>query len=196
MLVQEEEYDDVGDDENWMADEKYKGLSEEEKLVKRAQEGVGALIWLCKTRLDLVYSINRAASYTLNEPRRAIRMFRRILRFLLGTQTLGLTYRSKNTKDAKLPKGQDLLKQSDIAVLTDISFAPRKETRSIQMIVACVHGAPVFWKSNKQGVSAQSRAEAELGRSYGLMVLKGIELYFMIWCVEERRNFAEMGEVH
>jgi hypothetical protein len=104
-------------------------------------------------------------------------MFRRILRFLLGTQTLGLTYRSEDTKDVELPKKlQDLLKQSDIAVLTDISFAPRKETRSIQMIIACVHGAPVFWKSNKQGVSAQSTAEAELGGSSdGLIVWKGIE---------------------
>ena len=47
------------------------------------------------------------------------------------------------------------------------------------MIVACVHGAPVFWKSNKQGVSAQSTAEAELGGSSdGLVVLKGIEALF------------------
>jgi hypothetical protein len=168
------------DDERWMKDDRYAGLSEEEKLVKRAQEGVGALIWLCKTRIDLVYSINRAAAYTLNEPRRAIRMFRRILRFLAGTQSHGLVFRSEITKDRDLPDElKALIGNADIAILTDISFAPRKETRSIQMLIAVIHGAPVFWKSNKQGVSAQSTAEAELGGSSdGLIVLKGIEALF------------------
>ena len=101
----EEEHDEEEEDEEkWMGDERYNGLTECEKLVKRAQEGVGALIWLSKTRLDLVYSINRAAAYTLNEPRGAIRMFKRILRYLVGTQSYGLTYRSENTKDRDLPE--------------------------------------------------------------------------------------------
>ena len=79
-------------------------------------------------------------------------MFTRILRFLLGTQTLALTYRSEDTKDAELPKElQDLLKQSDIAVLTDISFAPRKETRSIQMIVACAMAGRCFGRATNKG---------------------------------------------
>ena len=177
---EDDEEDEEEDEAKWMGDERYNGLTESEKLVKRAQEGVGALIWLSKTRLDLVYSINRAAAYTLNEPRRAIRMFRRILRYLVGTQSYGLTYRSENTKDRDLPEElKAVVGTTDLAALTDISFAPRKEPRSIQMLIGVLHGAPVFWKSNKQSVSAQSTAEAELGGSSdGLIVLKGLEALF------------------
>ena len=98
----------------------------------------------------------------------------------MGTRSYGLTYRSEDTKDKDLPEElKAVVGTTDLATLTDISFAPRKEPRSIQMLIGVLHGAPVFWKSNKQGVSAQSTAEAELGGSSdGLIVLKGLEALF------------------
>ena len=159
-------------------------MSEEEILVKRAQEMVGALIWLGKTRLYAIYSINRCAAYTVNNPRRAIRMAKRVLGYLNGTTDMGLVYRTKETMFEGLPPDLARIVETPTVGCTDISCAPRGETKSIQCLIGLVLGAPFFWKSSKQTVSALSTTEAELGGGAdGLVMLKGLEALVEELCI-------------
>ena len=100
----------------------------------------------------------------------------RVLRYLSGTQDMGLVYRTKKTMYEGLPAELARVVETPTVVCSDISFAPRGETKSIQCLIGLCLGAPVYWKSSKQTVSALSTAEAELGGGAdGLVLLKGLE---------------------
>lgn len=58
---------------------------------------VGALQYLIFTRLDIAFAVNTVCQYMKAPPDIYLEMVKRILRFLQGTSTCGLTYTSASS---------------------------------------------------------------------------------------------------
>ncbi|CAE8597959.1 unnamed protein product [Polarella glacialis] len=134
--------------------------------VRAAQAITGELLFCStRTRPDVSYSVNRMASLTAKEPRRVARMGQRVLKYLLGTVSVGLFYPDAE-ETAKLQETSALKLEAHwdyeaTVAYTDISFAP--EGAKSHGGFACVWAAaPVFWKNGKQAFPVMSTAEAEL----------------------------------
>jgi hypothetical protein len=135
--------------------------------VRSAQKAVGELNWLStRTRPDIAYAVQRAASFALRDPDRALRITRRIHKYLITTTGYGLIYRSAAAlKHAAEEDGSSPLRQhydtSALIGYSDASFAPQGSS-SQQAFVVMLGGAAILWKTGRQKIVAQSTAEAEL----------------------------------
>ena len=76
-------------------------------------------------------------------------MLKRILRYISGTKTYGITYRRLYTRQAPL------------IGYSDAAHANQDERKSTSGIIFTSAGGAVLWKSKKQTLSAQSSTEAE-----------------------------------
>lgn len=103
------------------------------------------------TRPDIAYAVNRLASYTANPSMQHYTALKRILRYLAGTRTLGITY---SIQDA--PENSNLFHG-----YADAAYANTDGLKSTTGYVFLAAGGAITWKSKKQTVIALSSTEAE-----------------------------------
>jgi hypothetical protein len=112
------------------------------------QKLVGSLIYLSNiTRPDLAYAVSHLARGMSQPTQNDWINAKRVLRYLKGTQNLGLQYQKE--------------KKNDLIGYSDASYAEEKDRKSIGGYVFLQAGAAITWKSQKQKIVAQSSAEAE-----------------------------------
>ena len=114
------------------------------ELVRLAQKMVGSLIWLStRTRPDLSFAVSRMSSWSTRDPEVALRIGKRILRYLAGTVDIGLCVRTS---------------LEHLVMFGDASF---EAAGSQTGVLAMFGGALVCWRSSKQLKVAGSTAESE-----------------------------------
>ena len=101
------------------------------------------------TRPDIAYAVNRLASYTANPSLQHIRALKRILRYLSGTQDLGIIYRA-------LPQ-----QPSFFYGYADASYGNADKRKSISGYIFLAGNGAITWSSRKQISVALSSTEAE-----------------------------------
>ena len=98
---------------------------------------------------DISFAVNRLTCYTANPSTQHYGMLKRILRYLVGTKSYGITYR-KTLRESK-----------PLIAYTDAGFANTDEKKSTTGIAVISAGGAILWKSKKQSLSALSTTEAE-----------------------------------
>ena len=128
--------------------------------VRLAQRMSGGLLWLSSRRgPDVAFAVSRLASAAAINPEWALKLGKKILRYLAGTRHYGLAY---------LCSGGLALH-----VYADASFEPATAQTGIAVYLG--HRL-VDWRSCKQPQPARSTAEAEVtGLALGGVVLEGVE---------------------
>ena len=112
---------------------------------------VGSLMYLTvATRPDIAYAVGKLASYTGNPELKHWSAAKRVLRYLKGTITTGITYRKQNPVDENTFHGY-----------SDASFASEEDGKSISGYIFMSGGGPIVWGSRKQKMVVLSTTEAE-----------------------------------
>lgn len=120
------------------------------KELKNYQTLTGELMhFMVQTRPDIAQAISQCAQYMSNPTNKHWIALKRILRYLQGSQTLGICH-SKNIGSLYLEMWTDSSWGEDFDHL-----------RSTNGYVAIMAGGPVVWKSSKQTSVALSSTEAE-----------------------------------
>ena len=101
------------------------------------------------TRPDIAYAVNRLAAYTANPSLQHVGALKRILRYLAGTRTHGITY-SKSPTTANFFFGY-----------ADAAYANADDFKSTSGHVFIMAGGAITWRSKKQTTVALSSTEAE-----------------------------------
>jgi hypothetical protein len=101
------------------------------------------------TRPDIAFAVNRLASYTANPSMEHQTALKRILRYLSGTRTHGITYK-------KIPNSPVTFHG-----FADASYKNRDDDKSTTGYVFIAAEGAITWRSGKQTVTAQSSTEAE-----------------------------------
>jgi hypothetical protein len=124
---------------------------------ERYQSLIGALGWLAATtRLDIAFPVAQLQRYTAAPTAAHWFAAKRVLRYLKGTKTRGLTYRAGSAGAAA--GGQEL----ELVGYADASYADDAVTRrSTTGYVFTVGGAAVDWRSKLQKCVTLSTTEAE-----------------------------------
>lgn len=107
---------------------------------------VGSLIWLSsQTRPDLAFAVSLLSRFMKSPTKAHITAAKRVLRYLVGTKTVGITL------------GGPLR----LKAFSDSDYAGDKDNRQSTTgnIIFC--GGPVFWLSQQQSTVALSTSEAE-----------------------------------
>lgn len=129
-------------------------IEEEAEATKRMsfpyREAIGSLLYLTtKTRPDLAQAVGFTSRYVNNPINQRVTDVKRILRYLNGTQDLGLSY--SNTHG-----------EAEIQAYCDADYAGDPQTRkSTTGYVIFYLGGPISWGSRKQPIVATSSTEAE-----------------------------------
>ncbi|XP_074283934.1 secreted RxLR effector protein 161-like [Silene latifolia] len=111
---------------------------------------IGALMYLANnTRPDIAFSVNLLARHSATPTRRHWNGIKYLLRYLQGTQDLGLFYQGR--------KNATLVGYADAGYLSD----PHK-AKSQNGYLFTYGGTPISWKSTKQTLTATSSNHAEL----------------------------------
>lgn len=112
------------------------------------REAIGCLMYLSLTsRPDIAYAVNFWAKRVSSPTESDWLGVKRVLRYLIGTKELGLTYHPN---------------ESQLEVFSDSDFASSSNRKSISGIVFKYGGAAISWMSKTQSIIAQSTMEAEL----------------------------------
>ena len=107
----------------------------------------GSLIWLStRTRPDIAYAQSRISSMATKAPQRAVLEGLRVLRYLQGTRSLGLSFQMCDNA-------------RDLIAYTDANFGVK---RSQSGTVIKLGLNTVAWRSAKQAKSVLSTAESEV----------------------------------
>ena len=123
------------------------------ETIRLAQKAAGELQWLStETRPGVTYSVQLVSVSMQKQPMIAVKRAKRIMRYLAGTEEVGLRYKREKFED----KPTNLLEG-----YSDSSFAPRGGC-SHGAIVVMVAGMVVLWKTKKQPFVTLSAAESEL----------------------------------
>ena len=137
--------------------------------IRSAQKFIGELNWISqRTRPDITYSISKAASLALSEPRRAVLICKKILRYLSSTRSLAIHFPSSAELDMMGASihDQSIISEEVMMTYTDASFAPTSEElpdmKSNGGVIVMWAGAPLAWLSQRQPLITLSSAEAEL----------------------------------
>jgi hypothetical protein len=125
--------------------------SEEEDLARLYREAVGALIYAVTcTRLDISWAVSQVAQFSSRPTRAHWEAVKRILAYLKGTQTHGVTYGDTSAGEGVLQAYSD----ADFAANVD-------DRRSTTGVVLMLNGGPVSWKSKRQSCVSLSTTESE-----------------------------------
>jgi hypothetical protein len=117
---------------------------------------IGSLQFLAiATRPDIAYAVNRLAAYTANPDLQHYGAAKRILRYLKGTKTHGITYRAHTTRHVG-PMDSNL-----VYGFADASYASMEDRKSVSGYVFISNGGAITWGSKKQTTIALSSTEAE-----------------------------------
>jgi hypothetical protein len=101
------------------------------------------------TRPDIAYAISRLSSYTTNPTLQHVSALKRVLRYLLGTRSYGITY-------------SDVLGHPNYFFgYADAAFANVDDQKSTTGYVFMIAGGAVTWYSKWQSITALSLTEAE-----------------------------------
>eukprot|EP00961_Rhodomonas_salina_P203744 2749096-Rhodomonas_salina.1 len=122
------------------------------KFRREYQRIVGSLMYLARfTRPDLALAVNQCSRFMSNPGPSHMIAARRILRYLAGTASLGITYVAQ-------PKSRENL----LWGFADADHAGDPDTRrSVTGYVTMMGGAAISWASTRQAVVALSSSEAE-----------------------------------
>ena len=141
------------------------------------QSMVGCLTWLStSTRPDVATITNMLAKYTTKASQGHINAAKRVIKYLRGTRTLGISFHSKDTSHlqsfVKFP-----ISDTKLSAFTDANWGPQDQSkpkagqpleeldlfksRSISGYIIW-YGGPVHWVSKRQSITARSSAEAEI----------------------------------
>ena len=130
----------------------YRPADTEEKEVDKKQylAAVGALLYLAtNTRPDISFAVSVLARHSQKPTSRHWQGVKHLLRYLRGTEDLGLHYRKGTTSD--------IVGYADSGFKTD-PVSGKSQTGYIFL----KNGAPISWRSTKQTVTATSTNHAEL----------------------------------
>ena len=112
-------------------------------------EIVGSLLWLSMmTRPDISFAVATLAQYVSRPEPRVYSMASRILRYLAGTQLVGIGFEIDNKKN--------------LHGYADSDWAADKTTRKSQSGYTFFTNGPIDWSSKKQSSVSLSSAEAEV----------------------------------
>ena len=117
------------------------------------REVIGSLLWLSLgTRPDIAYAVSQVAKFCSNPGPEHWKAVIRILRYLHGTRTLGLTY-SADSMD-KIEEVTTIIASSDSLVpegYVDADYARDVESRrSVTGFLFFLAGAPISWQTRQQ----------------------------------------------
>ena len=101
------------------------------------------------TQPDIAYAVNRLASYTANPSLKHATALKRVLHYLSGTRTYGITYH-------RVPKLSNLFYG-----FADAAYANADDYKSTSGYVFITGGGAITWRSKKQSTIALSSTEAE-----------------------------------
>jgi hypothetical protein len=139
-------------------------------------ELLGKLIWLCNTRFDIIFAVNRMASFSVEACQNHWKALLRILGYVSRTINYGITYGGTN-KHAEGVEGSNIdyysvdhnieghvgaasLQDGEAFSDTDYATDPR-DRKSILGFVFMVYGGAVMTYSKKMKSVARSTTEAE-----------------------------------
>jgi hypothetical protein len=105
------------------------------------------------TRPDIAHAINRLAAYTANPSLQHMGALKRILRYLAGTKSYGITYHNSPESTTENP--------NIISGFADAAFANQDDCKSTSGYVFMASGGAITWRSKKQTTVALSSTEAE-----------------------------------
>jgi len=109
---------------------------------------VGSLQYLSLTRRDISYAVNKLSQYMHRPTTDHWTAVKRILRYLVGTQTNGLFFSTQNTPS--------------LYAFTDADWAGDKDDYMSTGAYLVYYGShPIAWSSKKQSGVARSSTEAE-----------------------------------
>ncbi len=114
---------------------------------------VGSLMYAAiGTRVDIAHAVQQLSQYSSNPSPVHLTAAKRVLRYLKGTRSLGITYHAH--ADRELPL--EPIGYSDADWGNDLD-----DRKSISGQVFLLAGAPITWSSRKQRTVAKSSMEAE-----------------------------------
>ncbi|KAI1002158.1 hypothetical protein K3495_g6042 [Podosphaera aphanis] len=114
--------------------------SEESDLLKEDEKGLP----------DIAYAVGQLARFMSKPGTIHLKMAKHLLRYLQGTQDLGIQYR-----------GQDQ-QTTQYSARTDATWGTETDRKSFQGYVIIRHGGAVSWAANRQKSTALSTMEAEI----------------------------------
>jgi hypothetical protein len=137
---------------------------------------VGSLNWLAlSTRPNIATITNMLAKYSNNASKGHIEQAKRVIKYLQGTKTMGISFtsydRDQLSSFVKFP-----INSSTVTCLTDTNWGPQDQStpsptnnedldifksRSISGYLIWL-GGPLHWVSKRQSITARSSAEAEI----------------------------------
>jgi hypothetical protein len=138
---------------------------------------LGSLLFMVKTRPDVAYSVNRIATRAMRATTKDFSSLLRIVSYLGGTKTLGVTF-IKGNKD-------NIGAITRLMAWVDAAYATHPDSKSHTGYCFCLGwlGAMFYSRSSKQSIVTLSSTEAE--------IVGGVE------CTKEviwfRNQLAELG---
>ncbi|KAJ1691811.1 hypothetical protein LUZ63_015966 [Rhynchospora breviuscula] len=154
----------MGNSANIDADEKGKPMD-----ITLYRGIIGTLLYLTASRPDIMYAVCLCARYQANPKDSHHKAVKKILRYVKGTQSLGLWY-GKQT-------------ELDLVGYTDADFAgDRMDRKSTSETCQFLGGSLVSWSSRKQISVALSTAEAEY-------VAAGSCCTQLLWMMQTLRDY-------
>jgi len=126
------------------------------------REVIGSLLWLSLgTRPDITYAVSQVAKFSANPGPTHWRAVIRIMRYLLGTRTLGLTYQSAQDSN-NITTAISSVDVFNPTGFVDADYARDPENRrSVTGFMFFLAGAPISWQTRQQPSVALSTMESE-----------------------------------
>ena len=120
---------------------------------------IGMLIYLStNTRPDITFAVSQVARYGNNPKASHARAVKKILRYLRGTSTKGITFKPLTKSSFQL----DLYADADFAGRHGADpLSDRNSARSRTGYIISLNGCPLIWRSVLQQNCSQSTGEAE-----------------------------------
>jgi len=130
-------------------------------VVRNYQQLIGACMYLtCFTRGDCSFAVNQCARFMSNPGPTHIAAAKRILRYLVGTRSLGITYRRGAMNSSLLSVGVETA-PNQLSASADADHAGADDRRSVSGWAIMLAGAMIAWSSKRQPVTAISSTESE-----------------------------------
>ena len=124
---------------------------EDERLALMYREAVGSLIYAVTcTRPDIAFAVNQVSQFSCRPTRAHWEAVKRILSYLKGTSSYGITFGSNGTNERTLIAYSD----ADFAANVD-------DRRSTTGVLLILNGGPISWKSQRQSCVSLSTTESE-----------------------------------
>jgi len=130
-------------------------------VVRNYQQLIEACMYLtCFTRGDCSFAVNQCARFMSNPGPTHIAVSNRILRYLAGTRSLGITYRRGAVDPSLLSIGMET-GPNQLSASADVDHAGADDRRSVSGWAIMLAGAMIAWSSKRQPVTAISSTESE-----------------------------------